>query len=330
VTSPPQPTKLRRMKHIARTMCALCLAFVAVSIRAQAPQKKSSSDAKSTKSAKSAEKDTSPVLVRVNGHAITEADLQFFVTTRKLTAEDLGDRRDVLIERLIEQQLLRAFLARKKIAADPKLVDERFTRLKLWFKERSEDFDKLLAKTGFTEETLRRELSLPLDWETYARTINTDAKLRDVWKQRQHEFDGSEVRAAHIVLKSDNPDADEKTLKELRSQIVAKEISFADAAKKYSQSPSAEKGGDLGRFGFRGKLSVYPQVAFALKIGEVSEPFRSPFGVHLLTVTERIDGQLSLEDARPEILQELSIELQREVLSQERAKAKIERTKNEE
>jgi hypothetical protein len=45
----------------------------------------------------------------------------------------------------------------------------------------------------------------------------------------------------------------------------------------------------------------------------------------LLTVTERIDGQLSLEDARPEILKELSIETQRAVLQQERAKAKIER-----
>src|SRR5688572_17269495 len=105
------------MKRIARTFFALCLAFAVASVWAQAPQKKSSSDAKSTKSAKSSEKDTSPVLVRVNGHPITEADLQFFVTTRKLTAEDVSDRRDVLIERLIEQQLLRAFLAQKKTAA---------------------------------------------------------------------------------------------------------------------------------------------------------------------------------------------------------------------
>ncbi|MBC7817389.1 MAG: hypothetical protein IAG10_10910, partial [Planctomycetaceae bacterium] len=68
----------------------------------------------------------------------------------------------------------------------------------------------------------------------------------------------------------------------------------------------------------------FPQIAFALKGNEVSEPFRSATAVHLLTVTARIEGQDSLEDARPEILQQLSIELQREVLTQERAKAKIE------
>jgi len=44
-----------------------------------------------------------------------------------------------------------------------------------------------------------------------------------------------------------------------------------------------------------------------------------------LTVSERVEGQLSLEDARPEILQVLSAEMQRDVLSRERAQAKIER-----
>jgi parvulin-like peptidyl-prolyl isomerase len=170
-------------------------------------------------------------------------------------------------------------------------------------------------------------LSLPLDWDTYVKTIVTDAKLRQVWKERKHEFDGSEVRAAHIVLKSDKPEDDVQTLKGLRSQIDSGSLKFADAAQKHSQSrDSAKKGGDLGRFGFRGpQPPPFPQIAFSLKVGEVSEPFRSQFGVHLLTVTKRIDGQLSLEDARPEIFQRLSLEMQQEVLKQERANAKIEK-----
>ncbi len=303
------------MQRISRAVVVSLLVLGLCRLGAEEPK-----DAKS-KVAKS------PVLVRVNGQPITEADLDFFAKTLKLTADEVPLLREPMIERLIDRQLLRAFLAQKKVAAEPQRMDQHLTRLKTRLKDQGEDFDKLLAKSGFTEDSLRRVLSLPLDWEAYSQQIVTDAKLRDVWKQRRHEFDGSEVRAAHIVLKSDDPDADEKTLKELRRQIVAKEISFANAAKKYSQSPAAEEGGDLGRFGFRGKLTVYPQVAFGLKVGEISQPFRSQFGVHLLTVTERSEGQDSLEDARTEILQVLSAELQRDVLEQERAKAKIERAK---
>lgn len=289
-------------------------------------------DAEQTKSAKSktakpAAKSDSPVVARVNGQAITEADLDFFAKMLKLTADEIPQRREQMIERLIDRQLLRAFLAQKKVAAETARQDLYLTQLKSRLKNLGEDFDKLLAKSGLTEESLRRELKLPLDWDEYVRREMTDEKLHEVWKSRKHEFDGSEVRAAQIVLKSDDPAADEKRLADLRQQIVAGKLTFADAAKHHSQAPSAAKGGDLGRFGFRGKQPPpYPQIAFGLKVGEVSEPVRSPFGVLLLTVTERIDGQLSLEDARPEILKELSIEMQHAVLQQERTKAKIERT----
>lgn len=271
-------------------------------------------------------KERATVLVKVNGRPITTADWQFFVETRKLADEDTSLHREDIIQRLVERQLLRAFLAEKKIAADPKLVDEYITRLRLRAKERDKDFDVGLKKSGFTEESLRRELSLPLDWEAFSKTQITDAKLRAAWDQRRGEFDGSEVRAAHIALKSDNPDADERFLKQLRTKIVAGEISFADAARKHSQAPSAEVGGDLLRSAFRGKQPlVYSQHAFALKVGEVSEPFRCQFGVQLMTVLERIDGQLSLEDARRDIFLQLSTELQRDTLRQLQAKATIER-----
>lgn len=265
------------------------------------------------------------VLVRVNGHEITQSDFDHFVRTRKLTAEDATERRELLIQRLIERQLLRQFLNKHKVAADPKLLDEHLTRLRLQIKQRGDDFEKTLIKLGLTEATLRRELSLPLDWETYVRLQMTDAKLREIWNARQHEFDGTEVRAAHIVLKSDQPDADEKRLVTLREDLVTRKLTFGEAAKKISQSPSADDGGDLGRFGFRGRQPPpFPQVAFGLKVGEISPPFRSPFGVHLLTVTERIAGQFSLEDARPDIFATQSAEMQRDTLTAEKAKAEIE------
>lgn len=312
------------MTRISRTGVVSLLVLGVCPLCADEPQSTPS------KATKSAVKSDSPVLVRVNGYAITEADLEFFAKSLKLAADEVPQRREQMLERLIDRQLLRAFLSQKKVSANPEQLYAHLTRLKTRLKARGEDFDKLLAKSGFTEDSLRRELSLPLDWEAYVREVLSDAQLKNVWQQRKHEFDGSEVRAAQIVLKSDDPVADEQKLAEVRQQIVVeKKLSFTDAAKRHSQAPGAKQGGDLGRFGFRGQQPPpYPQVAFNLNVGEVSEPVRSPFGVLLLTVTERSEGQLSLEDARPEIFQQLSTELQREVLAQERAKAKIERVKH--
>lgn len=308
------------MKRISRTLVVMLLLLGLCRLNAD------ESKAAKSKTAKTTIKTDLPVVARVNGQPITEADVELFARMLKLSTDDQVQQRDLMIERLIDRQLLRAFLAQKKVAAAPEQMDAHLTRLKTRLKDRGEEFDKLLEKSGLTEPLLRRELSLPLDWEAFIRRETTDEKLRDTWTKRRHEFDGSEVRAAQIALKSDDPAADEKKLADLRQQIVAGKLTFADAAKKHSQAPSATKGGDLGRFGFRGKQPPpYPQVAFALKVGEVSEPIRSPFGVLLLTVTERTEGQLSLEDARPEILQQLSAERQREVLSQERANAKVER-----
>ena len=311
------------MKRNSRMWLACAFVSAALAVNADEPKDKP------TATSRSASKSDTVVLVVVNGQAITEGDLEFFAKSLKLTIEEVPQRREQMLERLIDRQLLRAFLAQKKIAADPEHLDTHFTRLKTRLKDRGEDFDKLLAKSGFTEATLRRELRLPLDWDAYVRVVFTDAKLREVWQQRKQEFDGSEVRAAQIAVKSDDPVADERKLSEIRQQIQSGKLSFADAAKKHSHAPSAAKGGDLGRFGFRGKQPPpYPQIAFGLKAGEVSEPVRSPFGVLLLTVTDRSEGQLSLEDARPEILQQVSTELQREVLGRERAKATIERVKS--
>ncbi|MCX7422070.1 MAG: peptidylprolyl isomerase [Planctomycetia bacterium] len=279
------------------------------------------------KSSSTSTKDTSPVLVRVNGTPITESDLSFFVKTRKLSTDDAEERRDVLIERLIERQLLRGFLTQKKITASPVLLDDHVIRLKQRLKAGSADPEQLLLKAGFTDETLRRELRLPLDWDAYIKLIATDAKVSELWKQRKQEFDGTEVRAAQIAFKSANPDADEMKLDTIRNEITSKRITFKEAAKKHSQAPSADNGGDLGLFGFRSGR-VTPELvptAFGLKVGDISPPFRSSLGVHLLTVTERIEGQLSLEDAKPEIRQQMSIELQQETLKAERAKAKIEK-----
>ncbi|HEX6984748.1 MAG TPA: peptidylprolyl isomerase, partial [Planctomycetaceae bacterium] len=110
----------------------------------------------------------------------------------------------------------------------------------------------------------------------------------------------------------------------IRRRIVSGETTFAEAAKAHSQAPTAVGGGDVGWIGPRGDLpSAVTRAAYALEPGAVSEVVLSPFGAHLVTVTEVEPGDLSLEDARPAILDELSEALWAETVAAERKIAKI-------
>jgi len=184
---------------------------------------------------------------------------------------------------------------------------------------------------GYSEDTLREELALPLSWKVHVNRMVTPKRLREYFQQHRQEFDGTQVRARHIVLQvptgkeSDELKAAEEKLRQVRTDIVDEKITFAEAAKKYSEAPSRENGGDVGFFPYRGKMpAAFSRVAFSLKEGEVSGPFRTPFGVHLCTLTAQTPGQLSLEDVRQPVLKQLSRELWNETVRKERAQAKIE------
>lgn len=93
-----------------------------------------------------------------------------------------------------------------------------------------------------------------------------------------------EVRAAHILIKGDDEASLERALK-LRS-----EIHNQDEFLKYSsdsECPTCSKWGDLGFFP-RGKLlKEIEDAAFALQVGEISQPFKTKHGYHILMLTDR-------------------------------------------
>jgi peptidyl-prolyl cis-trans isomerase SurA len=99
------------------------------------------------------------------------------------------------------------------------------------------------------------------------------------------------VEVAQIVKEAKTSNA-QKTitrnqLLDLRSRIMAGE-DFATLAKKHSDDPSViSNNGEMGWVG-RGRLvPEYEALAFRLKPGEISMPFESPFGMHIVQLIER-------------------------------------------
>lgn len=85
-------------------------------------------------------------------------------------------------------------------------------------------------------------------------------------------------------------------------EVVAAGADFADVATRESQDPgSARRGGDLGWFGSGMMVAEFDSVAFALADGEVSKPFSTAFGYHIIKRHEH-RGVETLDEARNKIM----------------------------
>jgi parvulin-like peptidyl-prolyl isomerase len=271
------------------------------------------------------------VLAVVNGKNITQGELEFLVLSRRIPEEQAAKAKDRLLEILIERQLMREFLESRKAKPSQTELEEQTARILKIIKDGGDDPEKVLARMGMTEAKLREELALPLAWTSHLRLVVTDESIRKYFEKHRPQFDGTQIRVSQIFVKVP-VDADEMAvtqaqakLQTLKQDVESGRITFAEVALKNSDAPSKTEGGDSGWITYRGKLpAAVSDAAFALKDGEISEPVRSPFGFHLVTVTERKPGELSLEDVRAVVFNELSQELWSETVKAQREKATIE------
>ncbi|WP_417386267.1 peptidylprolyl isomerase [Gimesia sp.] len=276
-----------------------------------------------------AAKDTTKVLLTVNGQPITQADLDFATLTRKM-AGDQKPSPAQLLESLINQKLIQEFLADKKITVPAKVLDQGVTRIRAIIQKSVGDPDQTLSQMGFPPEKLRAAIELPLAWNIYAGSQITTENIQAYFKEHHEELDGTRIEASHILLKPEDPSNQESVdktkaqLTDIRQQILDGKLTFAEAAAKYSAAPSKQDGGKLVPSAYRGKMPlVLTQNIFPLQEGTISNPFQTPFGIHIAQLNKKHPGQFSLEDVRGEIYRSLSRSLWDKTIQSLRSTAKI-------
>lgn len=203
------------------------------------------------------------VAVRVNGKVLTEADMKL---AEAEVGSDLGSlagqaRRRVLAEFLVETQLLADAAEAQKITVAP----SNSGNPQYWLRRALRDayFEKVISQ-GIEEKEVRAFFDEHVG--------NREAQ--------------EEIRARHILV------ADKDKARELH-QKIAHGADFADLARQFSTDPgSKEQGGDLGFF-VRGQMvPPFEEAAFGLKPGEVSQPFETQFGWHIVKVIARREREL--------------------------------------
>ncbi|RKY93008.1 parvulin peptidyl-prolyl isomerase [candidate division KSB1 bacterium] len=112
---------------------------------------------------------------------------------------------------------------------------------------------------------------------------------------------GEKINVRHILIRTRPTKADEertlKLLLAIRDSCLAG-ADFAEMAKRYSNDETtADKGGYLGWFEVEKlQLPEFKSVVKELKIGEISQPFRTRFGYHIVKLLNRREGgKLSLQ-----------------------------------
>ena len=233
--------------------------------------------------------------------------------------------------RLSIETLLGKMLSNPKVAPSKEELDAAVNELRGKFKQQGVSFEDYMAKNHQTDATFRAGLAQQLAWNKFASKNATDENLQKLFEQFHERFDGTERRVSHILLRPDGP-ADQAKLKALgeeankiRDQINAGTITFEAAAEKYSAGPSRHNGGDLGYIPAQGVMAEqFSDAAFTIKPGEISPPVLSPFGVHLIKVTDVKPGKKTMADVREALMQPFSQVFLTNVTKQLRDSVKIE------
>jgi parvulin-like peptidyl-prolyl isomerase len=170
--------------------------------------------------------------------------------------------------------------------------------------ETEDDFDAMLLKNRLTEIDIREIVNNKIILRKHIEKYQTEPddipeeKLRLFYKQNHNLFQTQEeVSCKHILVKNQTEES------KVRAEWIRREIKntddFNEAVVKYSECPTIKKCGDLGFF-HRGKLiQEIEDIAFKMSLNEISDPFPSKMGYHILMLTGRHDPKtLPYEDIK--------------------------------
>ncbi|NBO91074.1 MAG: hypothetical protein EBV06_01965 [Planctomycetia bacterium] len=210
-------------------------------------------------------------------------------------------RRMEALGMLIDKMLLRQFLDKKVGSVAPEEINKKLSDFEssLLRQERKMSLAEYCQDTNQTLEQLKEGLCDHIRWNAFINPHLSDAYLEQYYKENQDYFDKVTVRASHIVLRvtpgmsQTDKERLRSTLTEIRAKLISEpSADFAELAKKHSNGPHASRGGDVGYFPRKWAMDeAFARNAFSLPVGAISEIVETPYGLHLIKVTDRRPGE---------------------------------------
>jgi hypothetical protein len=235
--------------------------------------------------------DPNTVVITVGDHKITVAEFQALIKALPQQYQEAarGPGRRDFAKNLVELQVLADEAVKLGLDKQPD------TKVQLEFQR-----DNMLAQSMFLNLQQTATVS--------------DAEVQAYYDA--HKADYETLTARHILIRvkgapmpatPGKPELSDDEAK-AKAESIRKRINggedFAKVAKEESDDTSSgEKGGDLGEFKKGMMVPPFETAAFALKVGDVSEPVQTPFGYHIIQV--QTHKTKSLAEVKDQILTQL-------------------------
>jgi parvulin-like peptidyl-prolyl isomerase len=257
------------------------------------------------------------VAAQVAGQDISQSELNQLLEQQKVAAEqqkqpfpEPGTEDYVALQRqalqgLVFQRIvaLEAKECGKACLATPKqIAAERKKIVKQNFDGREAKFTEFLKEQGLDQADVDRIIRAGIEEPKVTARVTkgitfTPAQALKYCKANPQEFKQAASReASHILVKT------KAEAESIRAQ--ASTSNFADLARQYSTDPgSKNQGGDLGTVQKGALVPEFEKVAFALGDGEISQPVKTQFGWHLITVRVNAARDIPCDEAQAGIIE---------------------------
>ncbi|MFL5241426.1 MAG: peptidylprolyl isomerase [Gemmataceae bacterium] len=339
------------MRELPRVFCAFGLwLIVGNTVYAQSQPPKAPASASIAKSP-----DANAVAARVNNQVIAEVAVQRALKRVPPDKQDLA--RPEILDYLIDNLLIDQYLAQMGETVDKKEIESKVKLIHEEIERKHENYAKVMKELMLSEPELRTNIEAELRWTQYTDKQAIEERLKKLFDSEHEMFDGSMIRARHILrpLESKSKDAKgdperakllqikkqiedqvalglsklpadadklkrEKTRQELLDQI------FSDFARKESVCPATKDiGGDLQWFPRGGSMvESFAKAAFAAQPFQMTDVVQTQFGYHLILVTDRKPGrEVTFDDVKEEVKEVFCSQLHDRLVARLRPTAKI-------
>lgn len=268
--------------------------------------------------------------------------------------------REKVISELIVKALLNEEMAKRNIKVTKEELENSEKEIVSKFGTK-EQFIQLIKLNGVTYDKFKKDLEEEIKMKKFVDSIAMvsigESEAKKYYDENLDKFQyPKRVRASHILitanadqiaakLKEDKKDITEAELNQkvlekmnelrvqaekLQQQVKKAPSTFAKVAKENSQDTgSALRGGDLGFFAKDEMVDTFANKAFELAPNTISEVVQTPYGFHIIMVTDRAEaGTLSFDQSKKDIINYLESQDKVDILKNKieslRKEAKIE------
>lgn len=204
-------------------------------------------------------------IATVDGKDISKAEFDAYLKFKRLPVND-EKRRKTILEQYVQREAMAAEIQKTNVL-DPLMIDAEMNEF-------------------------RNEMLISRYFEAFLRDKVTDQAVQNYYTAHEKDYEESKVHVAHILFRTNQTMSDtERKAKLTAAQEAWSKIQsgedFSKVALAYSEDKiSGKKGGDLGWLKKGAIDSTFSDKVFALKKDDVTEPFETAFGYHIVKLLD--------------------------------------------